>query len=151
MQYHPPMNPSTQPAQDTRIQPAQAALCKVARRLFDAHGQHQFYTLPQVQEAATQVDIDRTLMPWVFAGLVQRTDFDAYYSLRDVPGDYRQLRTDLSRPSDIASPDRRVPRVSDDDFEDMLESLLDLLDLAADANGIALPWLPRPDAIHRRR
>lgn len=145
------MNPPAQHAEDTRIRPAQAALCKVARRLFDAHGQHQFYTLPQVQEAATQVDIDRPLMPWVFAGLVQRTDFDAYYSLRDVPGDYRQLRTDLSRPSDAASPDGKVALISDDEFEDMLESLLDLLDLAADANGIALPWLPRPDAIRRGR
>lgn len=151
MQYHPPMNPSTQPAQDTRIQPAQAALCKVARRLFDAHGQHQFYTLPQVQEASTQVVIDRALMPWVFAGLVQRTDFDAYYSLRDVPGDYRQLRTDLSRPSAPAPSGGQVALVSDEEFEVTLETLLDLLDLAADAGGIDMPWLPRPDAIVRGR
>jgi|GEM_PF-4061466 len=151
MQYHPPMDPRTQPTQDTRIQPAQAALCKVARRLFDAHGQHQFYTLPQVQEASTQVTIDRTLLPWVFAGLVRRADFDAYYSLRDVPGDYRQLRTDLSRPSAPASSDGTVTLVSDAEFEDMLETLLDLLDLAADAGGIDMPWLPRPDAIVRRR
>lgn len=111
---------------DTRIRRAQAAFLKVALRLSERHGQHQFYALPQVQEAAAQDDVDRELAPWVFAGLLQRRDFDAYYALRDVPGDYRQLRTDLNGPSRTASPACDAA----DDLEAQLESLGDWLDLA---------------------
>ena len=114
-----------------RIRLAQAAFLKVALRLCERHGQHQFYAFAQVREAAGGIDVDPELMPWVFAGLLPRADFEAYFALRDVPGDYRQLRTDLNGP---ASPPSAVCAPSDD-FEEQLEALREWLDLAVEIAG----------------
>lgn len=125
------MSRSTENQGEHRLPQAQAAQCSVARELSKVDGQHQFYTLTRVQSGTTAIGVDRELVPWVLAALVTRADFEAFYALREAPGTYAQLRTQLSTP---------VPRSSsaeapDAEFEDQLSSVLDWLDLASDFDG----------------
>jgi hypothetical protein len=125
------MSPSAENQGEHRLPQAQAALCKVARELSKVDGHHQFYPLTRVQSVTTAIGVDRELAPWVLAALITRPDFDAFYALRESPGTYLQLRTQLSTP---------VPRssnfeASDAEFEDELSSVLDWLDLASEFDG----------------
>lgn len=122
------MSPSSENQGEDRLNQAQAALCKVARELSIRDGRRQFYTLTRVQSVAAASSVDRELVPWVLAALVTRADFEAFYALREVPGTYQQLRTQLSTP---------MPRISnaetsDTEIDEQLSSVLDWLDLASD-------------------
>ena len=130
-QHSQQMSRSAEHGEEERLHAAQAALCKVAWELSKCDGQHQFYTLTRVQSVTAAISVDRKLVPWVLAALVTRADFEAFYALRDVPGTYLQLRTQLSTP---------VPRSSNSEasnaeFEDELSSVLDWLDLASEFDG----------------
>ncbi len=118
-----------------QLQQAQAALCKVARELSKCDGQHQFYTLPRVQSVTIASSVDRELVPWVVAALVTRADFEAFYALREVPGTYLQLRTQLSTPAPRSS----NAEAADAEFEEQLSSVLDWLDLASDFEDFDWP------------
>ncbi len=89
--------------QDARIRGAQRDLCRVALRLAETDGRHQFYTLARVQAVAAATNADAESIPWIFAGLLSKDNFEAYYSLRDVPGTYGQLRADLMTCSGFSS------------------------------------------------
>ena len=108
---------------------AQLALCRVACCLAKSQGQRQFYDLTLVQAATLACGVDRELTPWVFAGLIRRPDFEAYYSLREVPGTYEQLHLDLS------SVPFTVPGGLEEsgDRADAYASLLDWLEVLAQA------------------
>ncbi len=122
------MNRSAQDQAENRLQFAQAALCKVAREISKSDGQQQFYSLTRVQSVAIASCVDRELIPWVAAALVTRPDFEAFYALRDVPGTYSQLRTQLSTPA----PRNANSETTGSEFEEQLVTVLDWLDLAAD-------------------
>ncbi len=122
------MSRSAENQANDQLQQAQAALCKVARELSKCDGQHQFYTLTRVQSVTTASSVDRELVPWVIAALVTRADFEAFYALREVPGTYLQLRTQLSTPAPRSS----NAEASNAEFEEQLSSVLDWLDLASD-------------------
>lgn len=111
---------------------AQRDLCRVALHLAETDGRHQFYTLARVQAVAAAINVNAELIPWIFAGLLTRDDFEAYYSLRDVPGTYGQLRTDLT-PLALKSSASEAEPV---DFREQLLSALDWLDLAGDIGDI---------------
>lgn len=113
------------------VQQAQAALCTVARALARTEGRRQHYALPRVQAVTAAIGLDRELAPWVFAALVARADFDAFFALRDTPGSYVQLRTALS----ATGARRSTTDLSDPAPDDPLASVLEWLDLAADARA----------------
>ncbi len=122
------MSRSAENQGEDRLPQAQAALCKVARELSKVDGQHQFYTLTRVQSVTAAISVDRELVPWVLAALVTRADFEAFYALREAPGTYLQLRTQLSTPAPRSS----NAEASDAEFQEQLSSVLDWLDLASD-------------------
>jgi hypothetical protein len=122
------MNSSAEQLQAHDLSPILAAVVEVADALSLRSGRRQFYTLAQVQSQATSCGIDRPVVPWVFAALVTRSDFEAYYAVREVPGTYQQLRERLSARRTNLSPDES----SDDDVRERLWSALDWLELAAD-------------------
>ena len=126
------MSSSSENQSEGRLQHAQAALCKVAQALSNSDGQHQFYPLARVQSAAATSKVDRELVPWVLAALVTRADFDAFYALRQVPGTYLQLRTQLSTPA----PRIANAEASEVEFAEQLWSVLDWLDLAENLEGL---------------
>lgn len=114
------------------LRSAQVALLRVARHLAAADAPRQFYPLPQVQAASIALDVDRDLMPWIFAALLARPDFEAWYALRDTPGGYAQLRAELT----TITPSIMPPEWVGDDFEVRFETLLDQLDLSANFLGL---------------
>ena len=115
-----------------QLRQAQVALCNVAHALSRSDGQHQFYPLARVQSATAASTVGRELVPWVIAALVTRADFEAFYALRQVPGTYLQLRTQLSAPQPrIANAD-----ASEVEFSEQLWSVLDWLDLAGNLEDL---------------
>lgn len=110
------------------VQQAQAALCTVARELARTAGRRQHYALPHVQAVTAAIGLDHELAPWVFAALVARADFDAFFALRDTPGSYVQLRTALS----ATGARRSAADASDAAQDDPHASVLEWLDLASD-------------------
>ena len=115
------------------LRPILTAVCRVAHDLSLQYGQRQFYTLAQVQLHAGSCGVDRLHVAWVFAALVTRADFEAYYAVRDVPGTYQHLRAALSE-----KPAHIVPAGSSaEDPREALWSALDWLDLAADIQDLA--------------
>ena len=98
---------------------AYGVLSEVARRLAQAHGQRQFYSLAQVQHQAAAVPVDAVLSAWVYAAFVTRADFDAFFAMREAPGGYVELRAAMSPPGRRAAP---VPRDLAAEIEAIAES-----------------------------
>jgi hypothetical protein len=96
------------------------ALSQVARGLARAHGQRQFYALAQVQAEVGACGVGMALSAWAFAAFVTREDFEAFFAVRDTPGDYRALRAAMSPTGPRALSQARV---FDDDFEIPVEAL----------------------------
>jgi hypothetical protein len=127
------MNASLAHTGPPNMQPIVAAVFETARALSLQHGQRQFYTLAQVQSQSASCDVDRMMLPWIFAALVRRADFEAYFAFRDVSGTYQQLRTTLSAQQVHEATDGS----SEVDPREALSSALDWLDLAADFSDLA--------------
>jgi hypothetical protein len=88
------MHTSTVELGPGRLRAIRSALCAVAPSLAQQHGQRQFYTLEQV--ASTLRGIAADWHPWIFAVFVARTDFEAWFAMRETPGSYVQLRGALA-------------------------------------------------------
>lgn len=119
-----------------RNQLAQAALCRVACCLGKSQGQRQFYDITLVQAATLACGVGRELIPWVFAGLIRRPEFEAYYSLREVPGTYEQLRSDLSSVPFTTPNDLEQSGDSADEYASLLNWLEVLAEAADDIGGV---------------
>ena len=108
-----------------RFRAIQRAACATARGLAREHGQHQFYTLSQVQSQAAAVAVDASLLAWVYAVFVTRDDFEAYFAVREAPGTYWQLRVAMT-PETRSVPDPTSGAVSDDAWADCRDELDEL-------------------------
>lgn len=124
----PPATPNESPVDlgPGRFRTIQRLACAVGRGLASAHGQHQFYSLAQVQAQCRACAVDAALVAWVFAVFVTRADFEACFAMRETPGTYGQLRTALSPADPRVAPESWPRPWNDDDLDRDLDDLWSL-------------------------
>ena len=95
-------------------------------------GQRQFYSLAQVQAQVAACGVDAALSAWAFAVFVTREDFEAFFAIRQTPGNYPALRAAMT-PSEPRPRPLPEPFVVDGDLEIPPEALWWLLQVVVDA------------------